>query len=542
MTTQAKGVDYTDCAVASADRGKAMEEASDPVAFPELIFGTAGPIGADMDNITKVLEEHLLTMGYKSIHIKLTSEMLRFKAEVEKKENDGRFAEYWWKMDYANDLRRIYKSPDTLGRIAIDAIRRCRGAINGDPKKPLRNTAYIVRQLKHPAEVHLLRKVYGQNFVLISAYAPEDSRKRKLIEDIRSTEPTQASQSDIEHKVAKLIERDASEVGERSGQQLRDTYHLADVFVDGSAIDEMRKGLLRFIHAFFGRTDITPRKDEYGMYAAKSASLRSADLSRQVGVAIFSNEGELICQGCNEVPKALGGTYWDGEEPDHRDIKKGFDPNDRLKREVLRDLIERLRLAGHLSDLIKKYGSDAEIVQHLITKTDKDSIQKDGPLSDSWLMDLTEYGRVIHAEMSAICDAARLGKSVKSGILFGTTFPCHNCTKHIIAAGISRVVFMEPYPKSRAKELHDDEMELESNKDPKRVSFVPFLGISPFRYRNIFQKGRRKDSDGSARKWLQSPPRPMIDIDFPSYTTTGEMWALAPLLGGAEPVDDPKHV
>jgi cytidine deaminase len=76
---------------------------------------------------------------------------------------------------------------------------------------------------------------------------------------------------------------------------------------------------------------------------SKSAALRSSDLSRQVGAAIFTEDGELITQGCNEVPKAHGGTYWDLETPDHRDIKKGYDPNDRQKKEIVRDLVERLR-------------------------------------------------------------------------------------------------------------------------------------------------------------------------------------------------------
>ena len=52
----------------------------------------------------------------------------------------------------------------------------------------------------------------------------------------------------------------------------------------------------------------------------------------RVGAAIFSDDGELITQGCNEVPKAGGGTYWDLERPDHRDAKKGFDPNDYHKK------------------------------------------------------------------------------------------------------------------------------------------------------------------------------------------------------------------
>ena len=116
----------------------------------------------------------------------------------------------------------------------------------------------------------------------------------------------------------------------------------------------MRMGVERFMQAFFGRADIGPTKIEYGMYAAKSASLRSSDLSRQVGAAVFSGDGELITQGCNEVQKAFGGTYWDGEEPDHRDVKLGYDPNNQIKKEVIRDLLERLDRSGLFKDDVSK--------------------------------------------------------------------------------------------------------------------------------------------------------------------------------------------
>ena len=347
---------------------------------------------------------------------------------------------------------------------------------------------------------------------------------------------TQEKMSEIEHKVSRLIERDASKVGEKLGQQLRDTFHLGDVFIDGVAQDAMKAGILRFIEAFFGKADIGPLRDEYGMYAAKSASLRSCDLARQTGAAIFSESGDLLVQGCNEVPKAGGGYYWDGENPDHRDVRKGFDPNDRQKHELLRDIIERLREAGHLSAALTAK-SDAAIVENLTFKAPIASAEPDGPLAESWAMDLTEFGRVVHAEMCAICDAARARVSVREGTLYCTTFPCHNCTKHIIASGLSRVVYMEPYPKSRAKELYEDEIELENESDRNRVSFVPFMGISPSRYRDIFQKGRRKN-DGLAFVWMNEVPKPMLDLEFPAYTTTGEPWALAPLIGELTKNDD----
>jgi deoxycytidylate deaminase len=85
------------------------------------------------------------------------------------------------------------------------------------------------------------------------------------------------------------------------------------------------------------------------MYIAKSASLRSAALTRQVGAAVFRDTGEIISMGCNEVPKAGGGTYWSEDPNDRRDIVEGHDPNERKKNELLADLIDRLLSGGHLS-------------------------------------------------------------------------------------------------------------------------------------------------------------------------------------------------
>ena len=266
------------------------------------------------------------------------------------------------------------------------------------------------------------------------------------------------------------------------------------------------------------------------MYAAKSASLRSADLSRQVGAAIFTADGELITQGCNEVPKAGGGSYWDTEFPDHRDAKKGFDPNELHKKEILRELVERFRGRGYLSNAAAAIGTDAQIVEELIAR--KQPPESHGALVGSRIMDLTEYGRVVHAEMLAITDAARLGRSVKGATLYCTTFPCHNCTKHLLSSGIGRVVYMEPYPKSRAKDLHPDEIEIEQEVEGK-VGFIPFMGISPYRYRDLFQKGRRKNDDGKAHDWYNNQKRPMIEVVLPSYLEN-EKWALAPLLGAVK--------
>ena len=133
-------------------------------------------------------------------------------------------------------------------------------------------------------------------------------------------------------------------------------------------------------------------------------------------------------------------------------------------------------------------------------------------------MDLLEFGRIIHAEMSAITDAARLGIEIKDSTIYCTTFPCHICAKHIVAAGLDTVVFLEPYPKSYARELHSDSIEIEGSDEISKVKFIPFMGISPLRYRDFFEKGRRKDKGtGKIVRWAGGIGVPIVEIYHPVY-------------------------
>jgi deoxycytidylate deaminase len=514
----------------------AIPEAPQANSLPELFFAIAGPIGVNISAISESLANALRAVRYDAHTIHLTEEMLKYELkehEIPKPSDPNFFDEVIFKIEYANALCEEARDAATLARIGLRAIAQRRRVLADDNEKlPQTPTAYIIRQLKRPEEVALFRKVYGKQFVLVSAYGPAEQRQKLIEERIGRSLPPSVPANEVICKGGELVERDASEEDDDFGQRLRETFHLADVFIDGMSKQEMDTKLTRFVQAFFGRTDIAPSKEEYGMYAAKSASLRSSDLSRQVGAAIFSDDGELIVQGCNEVPRALGGTYWDLEQPDFRDVVIGYDPNDISKKELLRDLIDRMSKHELLSEKALELGGPGQIVEKLTKKRTSGTGEKDAPLANSDIMDLTEFGRVVHAEMSAICDAARLGRSVKNAILFCTTFPCHNCTKHIIAVGITRVIYMEPYPKSRAKDLHQNEIEIEKS-TPGRVSFIPFLGISPFRYRDLFQKGKRKNPDGSAMRWIAHTERPMIDLPPPAYLDL-EIAEYGHLVGGTE--------
>lgn len=293
---------------------------------------------------------------------------------------------------------------------------------------------------------------------------------------------------------------DQHESTEPHGQRVSKIFHDGDFILNTDIAEpDPKQQVYRFCDLIFGSNQISPTKVEYGMFTAKAAALRTLDLSRQVGAAIFTKEGEIISLGSNEVPKANGGTYWADEKFDDREFKRKEDSNDKRKNEIL-------------SELLSLASIDESSIPDLKEKIDS-----------SQFMDALEYGRIIHAEMSAICDAARLGRALKDTILFSTTFPCHMCAKHIVASGIKRVIFLEPYPKSLAADLHSDSIEIEGADRGRYdafpyVEFVHFYGISPRRYREIFERGARKDkTTGKFLEWNNGINQPLIDIKVALY-------------------------
>ncbi|GAB4531397.1 MAG: hypothetical protein Tsb0020_47700 [Haliangiales bacterium] len=407
-------------------------------------------------------------------------------------------------MDAGNDIRRATR-PDILALAALNDIDQARG----HDKQPVARTAYVFRTLKNPAEVRTLRTVYGAGFFLVGIFATEEERIKYLTED-----------KSVPHEEAKeLIERDQGEE-DANGQQTRDTFLLADAFV------RTKQDLWRVLELLFGAPYVSPSADEYGMFLAYSASLRSVDLSRQVGAVVMSPTREVLGTGCNDVPAPGGGLYWEDDSKDKRDFQRGEDYNAARRRRIVIDVARRLSGA---------VGSDEEIYAAARAK-----------LKGSPLLDMTEYGRPVHAEMEALLSAARVGVSVRGATLFTTTYPCHNCAKHIVAAGIARVVYVEPYPKSLARVLYGDSIQFVSDGLDTReesLRFEPFVGIGPRRFFDLFSlklgsgyPGKRK-VDGAAVDWegnkktadLRVPMQPLSYLEREAYAVR-----LLKQLGGSE--------
>jgi deoxycytidylate deaminase len=382
----------------------------------ELVIGLVYAVGTNYKPVQQSIENILNKHGYRPNSIRI-SELISTLTK-EKLEDDSEINRISSRMTAGNNACRSSGRRDIWALAAIAEINKLRG---GDVTKQRSSprTAHLIFSLKRPEEVATLRKVYGDGFFLVGVFATEKERLDNLIEK-------NAPKMDAIH----LFKRDEEETTDDYGQQTRETFHLADVFVQlkmGAYAEE----LSRFFSLMFSDPYVTPTQQEHAMFLAYASSLRSGQLGRQVGAAITSKSGDVLAVGCNDVPRPGGGLYWPGPY-DNRDGVLGIDTNDKQRDLIVDRLIGKLPIE--------------------VPKPDLDPLRK----SFRSVLDITEYGRAVHAEMDALLTCARSGVSPTGAILYTTTFPCHNCTRHIVAAGIERVIYIEPYAKSRAEELHDD--------------------------------------------------------------------------------------
>lgn len=472
------------------------------IEYPEIVIGLVAPIGTPLDETIGEITKFFTASGYQVHDIRVTDlfqNMVPFvkpSVALVQKPLDKRYESH---IAYGNQIRKFVNDPSILAALTIQNIVERRIRDSRPQHEKFSKNLFLVHQFKRPEEIDLMRSVYGRIFFQLSVYSMRSSRvdylSRKISEDFG-----EANHTTFRSTAEKLVDDDENQSKEKFGQRLAKIFHDADFILNRDVKKpSLKKQLNRFLELLFSSNTITPSKLEYGMFAAKSAALRTSDLSRQVGAAIFSDRGEIIAMGSNEVPKATGGTYWPDEEFDDREFKRKVDSNDKRKHEILHELVRKLNLEwSTLPEAIKK------------------------SLEDSSFMDALEYGRIVHAEMSAISDAARLRGALGGATMFTTTFPCHMCAKHIVSSGIKNVVYLEPYPKSLALRLHADSIRIDGQERGEydqfpAVEFSHFYGVTPRRYREFFQRNKRKDGVSRLQDYIDGKKIPNIDIKSPFY-------------------------
>lgn len=454
----------------------------------ELVFALVGPLGSGVSTAAKLLRERLTgPFKYDCPEILKPSDVIREQAVLlDKKAPDlESSALYVDRMqDLGNDLREKFGNNYLIEKIVekIQVFRKANGGYIGDVELPGRR-AYIIDSIKHMDELRLLRSIYGSTLCVVGVFAPDEIRNRRL-ENLGFPEG--------ERK--KVMNRDQGEVM-TFGQDTRKVFVESDFFICNDRREaDVQEAIDRYLDLVFDISVRTPTRRESTMYEAEAASAKSACMSRQVGASIVSATGELIAVGWNDVPKFGGGLYGEDDRRTFDEVSKDFIDRDQRCHNwgggICHNDQNKNRIIGQVVNKISKLeGASAEKrkgIEDAVSETD--------------LKSLIEFSRSIHAEMEAILSVAREGKhSLVGATLFTNTYPCHNCARHIVASGITEVVYIRPYRKSLALHLHYDAI-TEVPDEPGKVLFRQYDGVSPSVYLRMFLPDRERKNDGKLVK------------------------------------------
>lgn len=471
-----------------------MENSSN-ISLGEIIMGIASPIGTNIDHFKERLTDLLKINKILLININVTDELLGPKSK--NKDNDlPKSLKYYLKMQICTHLRDKYTKGILIHSI-VSTIRRERAKIETPNKYEA--VVYLVDQLKNVSEYKILKHIYGKNYIQISLFSSErirDETLEKIFEEDNNFDIESENNkikdiiknkylieiNEIEEHLERggdkfddnkiddclrsyrteilkdashmLILKDFSETDltlsdKESGQQVADLYHLSNYFINLNLHHKfIDSEINKFIDLLLGKYKEYPTQDEFGMSLAYQASVRSNfPGKRHVGAALISQWGEVISVASVRAPSGSSNTSLYDEQK----INTGFE----------------------------KYKNKIDSWKKFIEEQSNDEKFKE---IKKFISNVLDFHPCTHAEIAAVLDAAKLGVSIRNATLYSTTYPCHLCAKDILNAGISEVVYLEAYPKSKNKELYPDLIDT----DPKIVSelipFKAYIGIGPKAY------------------------------------------------------------
>jgi dCMP deaminase len=153
---------------------------------------------------------------------------------------------------------------------------------------------------------------------------------------------------------------------------------------------------------------VRPSWDEYFLQMCESAKLRSIDVDTQNGAVIANSQHRIVSTGYNAFPAGVDDQFW---------------PNARNQKQNV----------PHVN--VPRYWQGQSVAAPLPAPAAKMSSQY---LQDDCFYTVDKYMAMTHAEMNAVVAA---GQDLHGCCIYTLLFPCHECAKAIITAGIKRVVY-----------------------------------------------------------------------------------------------------
>jgi len=433
------------------------------------VIGFTGALGSGCSYLARGLHKH---HGY--VYCSLSKPIHDHAKDVGFKETTENL------QNLGNELR------ETFGRgfLASAALHEVSSRLPpiGSSGRPV---GIVVDGIRNTGEIDALQQL--PNFYLISVQAGTSIRQSRTIgAGKRFTSLAQFEKADA---------RDRDEQTDH-GQQVKECNYRADIIVineeavSADADAPYKEYIKRLLHRDFvsliehvarGRlpNERRARPEEALMTAAYVESKRSSCLKRKVGAVIASPTGDIIAAGHNEVPQAA--------KPCIQDPRYGWCARDVLQ-ERLGQAIKHCPGCGEpvaVKAECKACGADivqfakrcpqcrsSVEIEYSCPKCKRRVFSEFLPggasAGSGKLLDLC---RALHAEENAILNLAKFGvhlpvfdkeeaerRGIPDGcVLYSTTFPCNLCANKIVAVGIRKVVYAEPYTMEEAKKVFEQE-------------------------------------------------------------------------------------
>ena len=398
-----------------------------------LIVALTGPIGSGVTTLSHVLKQH-------NFHRVSLSELIK---EVYRKRHG---LEAGAPIPFTPGQRKELQDIGDEGR-EKSLSHWLEVALEGLPSE----RDVVIDCVRNTGEIEAIRDRFTKSYV-VAVVANRTARWDRS-----------KSNYGTEGEFAEADERDNEDKDERPyGQQVSRCVNAADYVLTNDAplgsSGNVNKGLWEKISTDLdvmrGIAPRRPRDEETHMATAYTASHLSLCLKRKVGCVIVGADSLPLSTGFNENPL--------GTQPCVREWGYCF-KDDAMEKELEERKESHCTKCGAINHFPGGGWRCAGC---------KDSLKKQ--LFPSRNM---EKCTAIHAEERAI---RSLGdRSAKGGTMYMTTFPCLQCSRYILDAGIKKIVYVEAYPVKEARELLER----------FRVEFVPFNGFKARAFNIVFRSG-----------------------------------------------------
>lgn len=421
------------------------------------IVGITGSFGSGSTTIAEIFRDRY---KYRSLKV---SDVLREEAKKQGISGLEESAPFYKKrrilQDLGNALRKKHGRGYLIQRLLTVA------------EKKYINESIVINSIKNPGEIDELKN--HPCAYVIAVNVSRDTRWKRVQEKYQD--------HFIEFK--EDDNRDKNE-GLDHGQNVQKCVDLADIYVSNEKHreterekEQFRVKIDRYVKLINEPGSRKPSSLELLMNQAYHISLSSDCLKRQVGAIIsivrdkdqsildreedieFREEGTqyVVASGCNAVPR--------NQEPcktEYGDCFRDIEWNKCMKKITY----------------CPKCGVELDHSNKVVDECPDSECRCDfrHELFPSKALDLC---RAVHAEENAILQVSRLGgTSLEKANLYTTTFPCQLCAKKIISVGISRVIWLEPYPYEEAHK-----MLINSN-----IDLFPFEGVKAQAFYKLFRR------------------------------------------------------